>query len=318
MLLLEHHSVTPYNPPTKFMLFPRTLRFISQSSALAAALWLTACQSPPETPPPAPEAAKKPTGLFEWYEEGKSITSITINVDEQKAYLYNGKDQIGWTYVATGITSFPTPTGQFKIIEKVADKVSNLYGKGYDANGKLINSDFKQGRDLLPPGGRFEAAKMTYFMRLTNDGVGMHIGPIPRPGRRASHGCIRLPSKIAGTIFRNVTLGTPVTITGSGPDYATYLKQSNAKAKANSAKLAAAKAKASEAAVKAATSLAPDDPNGPAGESTTAPVNGADPSTPATVPAQTTPAVPGPAATPETTPAPASIEEIKPALPGQP
>jgi hypothetical protein len=120
-----------------------------------------------------------------------------INVDVQRATLYHDDDVVGWTYLASGIPSFPTPTGEFKILEKVKDKVSNLYGKGYDANGKLVNSDFKQGRDLLPPGGRFQAAKMTYFMRLTGDGVGMHIGPIPRPGRRASHGCIRLPSKMA-------------------------------------------------------------------------------------------------------------------------
>lgn len=291
----------------------RILRLAAQTSVLTAAFCLTSCKSPPEPPPPPPEqtAAKKPTGLYEWNGEGKNITSIRINVDEQKAYLFHGKDQIGWTYVASGITSFPTPTGEFKIIEKVADKVSNLYGKGYDANGKLINSDFKQGRDLLPPGGRFEAAKMTYFMRLTNDGVGMHIGPIPRPGRRASHGCIRLPSKFAGTIFRNVSLGTPVTIVGSGPDYATYLKQSNAKAKANAAKLAAAKAKASEAAVKAATSLAPDDPNGPAGESTTAPANGSP--APAAPTAPTDPATTAPASPPAATPAPGAAAAPAPA-----
>jgi len=220
-----------------------------------------------------PAPTKKATGLYEWKGGDKGISHITINVDEQKAYLYRGEEQVGWTYVATGITSFPTPTGSFKIVEKVADKVSNLYGKGYDAAGKLVNSDFKNGRDLLPPGGRFEPAKMTYFMRLTGDGVGMHIGPIPRPGRRASHGCIRLPSKFAGTIYKNVAVGTPVTIIGSGPDYKTYLKQSAEKAKANAAKLAAAKTKAAEAAAAttAATTLAADDPNGPVPTAATAP-----------------------------------------------
>jgi hypothetical protein len=287
------------------MVSTRILRIAAQTSALAATVWLSSCKTAPEPepPPPSQETAKKPTGLYEWHGEGKSITSIKINVDEQKAYLYNGKDQIGWTYVASGIQSFPTPTGQFKIIEKVADKVSNLYGKGYDANGKLVNSDFKQGRDLLPPGGRFEAAKMTYFMRLTNDGVGMHIGPIPRPGRRASHGCIRLPAKFAGTIYSNVSLGTPVNIVGNGPDYATYMKQSNAKAKANAEKLAASKKKAADAATKAteATTLAPDDPNGPGGESTITPAG-----TP-TASDATAPITP--------VPAPATTEQIKPAVP---
>ncbi len=230
---------------------------------------------------------------------------IKINVDEQKAYLFNGEEQIGWTYVASGIPSFPTPTGEFKVLEKIADKVSNLYGKGYDANGKLVNSDFKQGRDLLPPGGRFEPAKMTYFMRLTGDGVGMHIGPIPSPGRRASHGCIRLPSKFAGTIFKHTAVGTPVTITGKGPDYATYMKQSAEKAKANAAKLAAAKKKAAEAsaAAEAVSALAPSDPNGPA---------------PATTPGAALPAgtvSPAPTATPAPLTPVSTPEEIKPAAP---
>jgi hypothetical protein len=264
-----------------------------------AALWLAACKTTPPPPEPPP-VVKKPTGLFEWNGLGKDITSIRINVDEQRAYLYNGEEQLGWTYVATGITSFPTPIGEFKVLEKISDKVSNLYGKGYDADGKLVNSDFKQGRDLLPPGGRFEAAKMTYFMRLTGDGVGMHIGPIPRPGKRASHGCIRLPSKFAGTMFKHTAIGTPVKIEGSGPDYQTYLKQSAEKSKTNAAKLAAAKKKAEEAAAAATaiTTLAPGDPNGPA----------------ATPPAAGT--TPAPAGTP--VPSPAPTEEIKPAIPSTP
>lgn len=250
---------------------------------------------------------KKPAGLYEWTGLGKDITSIKINVDEQKAYLFNGEEQLGWTYVASGIPSFPTPTGEFKVLEKIADKVSNLYGKGYDAKGKLVNSDFKQGRDLLPPGGRFEPAKMTYFMRLTGDGVGMHIGPIPNPGRRASHGCIRLPSKFAGTIFKHTAVGTPVTITGKGPDYATYMKQSAEKAKANAAKLASAKRKAAEAATaaEAVSALSPSDPNGPTPAATPSPLTPASPSSTAPVSAPATPAL-----------APISLpEEIKPATP---
>jgi hypothetical protein len=265
---------------------------------------LAACKTAPPPPPPPPVTATpaKPAPLYEWNGDGKAISGIVINVDEQKARLYHGKEEIGWTYVATGIPSFPTPTGEFKVLEKVADKVSNLYGKGYDANGKVINSDFKQGRDLLPPGGRFEPAKMTYFLRLTTDGIGMHIGPIPRPGKRASHGCIRLPSGVAGHIYRHIAIGTPVTIRGSGPDYATYMKQSAEKAKANAAKLAAAKQKAEEEAAKLAAETGLPAPG-------TAIVPGAPAST-ASSASSTAPA---------TAPIPAFIEEPRsPApLPGQ-
>lgn len=269
--------------------------------ALTGTAFLASCKSPAPAPPPelVKEEWKYPG---EWTGGERPISRIAINVDTQRATLYSGNDIVGWTYVASGIPSFPTPTGNFKIMEKVKDKVSNLYGKGYDSSGKLVNSDFKQGRDVLPSGGKFVAAPMKYFMRLTGDGVGMHIGPIPRPGRRASHGCIRLPSKMAPILFAHTSVGTPVDITGNGPDYQTYLAQSAAKAKANAAKYAAAKKRQDEKAAAAVTTLAADDPNGPAGAAAAA----GTPATPAPTPT-TAPDAPAPA--------PAPTEEVKPAVP---
>jgi len=259
---------------------------------------LASCQVFRKKSAPPPEPVKQEWKYpGEWTGGNKVITRMAINVDTQRATLYHGDEVVGWTYVASGITSFPTPTGTFKIMEKVKDKVSNLYGKGYDANGKLVNSDFKQGRDMLPSGGKFVAAPMKYFMRLTGDGVGMHIGLISKPGRRASHGCIRLPSKMAPILYEHTSIGTPVTITGNGPDYQTYLAQSAAKARANAAKYASAKKKADDAGMAALTTLAPDDPNGPTGG--------------VTAPAGTTPGAP-----PGTSPA--LTEEVKPAVPATP
>ncbi len=295
----------------------RSLLLVTRTSLMTGVVFLASCQlfrKPAPPPEPVKQEWKYPG---EWTGGDKPITKIVINVDTQRATLYHNNEIVGWTYVATGITSYPSPIGDFKILEKVKDKVSNLYGKGYDANGKLVNSDFKQGRDLLPAGGRFEAAKMTYFMRLTGDGVGMHIGPIPRPGRRASHGCIRLPSKMAPILFTHTVVGTPVSITGTGPDYGSYLAMSNRRAAENAAKYAAAKKKADDAAaLAAAAALAPDDPNGP-----TPPAPGTTPPTanpPGTAPKiGETSAPPGtPGSTPP--PSPAPKEEIKPAVPAKP
>lgn len=273
---------------------------------------LASCQSLHKKPPaPPPELVKEEWKYpGEWTGGDKSITKIVVNVDTQRATLYHDNEIVGWTYVASGITSFPTPIGEFKILEKIKDKVSNLYGKSYDANGKLVNSDFKQGRDVIPPGGKVVSAPMKYFMRLTGDGVGMHIGLISKPGRRASHGCVRLPSKMAPILYEHAAIGTPVIVTGTGPDYQTYLAQSAAKARANAAKYAAAKKKSDEAvaAAAAASTLAPDDPNGPQGS--VVPAAAGSTPTPATVtPTSTTP----------TTPVPATLaEEIKPAVPAAP
>jgi lipoprotein-anchoring transpeptidase ErfK/SrfK len=142
---------------------------------------------------------------------------VWIDVDAQRARFYSGEEEVGWTVVATGVRRYPTPIGRFAVIEKLKKKRSNLYGKIYDARGRLVNSDARRGRDRIPAGGRFVGASMPYFMRLTYDGLGMHAGPIPRPGHRASHGCIRMPKAVAPVVFAHVPIGTPVTITGEGP-----------------------------------------------------------------------------------------------------
>lgn len=187
---------------------------------MATCLVLVGCRA---TPPPAPPAPSRPaSGLFEWRGDGRAVSRIEISVEEQLMRIYSADEEVAVSFVATGLRGFPTPIGEFKVIEKVVNKFSNLYGKGYDASGKLTHSDFRQGRDVLPPGGRFAPAPMTYFMRLTNDGVGLHVGIIPSPGKRASHGCIRMPAGIAGKLFQATALGTPVSIVENNAVHAQY------------------------------------------------------------------------------------------------
>jgi lipoprotein-anchoring transpeptidase ErfK/SrfK len=66
--------------------------------------------------------------------------------------------------------------------------------------------------DSAPSGTRYRGAPMWWFMRLTNYGVGMHVGILP--GYPASHGCIRLPADIAKMIYDKVRIGTRVVIEG--------------------------------------------------------------------------------------------------------
>ena len=183
---------------------------------LVALLGMSACAHKP--PPPPPEDPNKPKPLHEWFGDGvEGAKSVTIDIDQQKAFLYRDGQEVGWTTVATGIYSHPTPTGNFKVLEKTVSKRSNLWGKIYNGSGKVSVSDAKAGRDAVPEGGRFEGASMPYWMRLTGDGIGMHQGPIPRPGKRASHGCIRVHSGFVKTLFNFVEIGTPVSVVGDGP-----------------------------------------------------------------------------------------------------
>lgn len=161
------------------------------------------------TPPEQPQ-------VYHWDETlastVKGAPRIKIGIHQQRARFFKGDTEIGWTAVASGLPSHPTPTGSFKVLEKTTDKRSNLYGKIYDAEGNVINSDANTRTDRVPAGGRFEGSYMKYWMRLTSEGVGMHVGPQPRPGYRASHGCIRLPEYMAEQFYKHVSVGTPVTI----------------------------------------------------------------------------------------------------------
>lgn len=153
-----------------------------------------------------------PAPLYRWFDDhGAGEVKIRINLANQKAYYTRGGRPIGWSYVAAGKASKPTPTGHFTITEKLVDKHSNRYGWIENAHGVTIDHDASPG-DPVPPGGRYVPAPMPYWMRITDYGIGLHAGPIPNPGRPASHGCIRLPSSLAPLVFRAVRVGTPVHI----------------------------------------------------------------------------------------------------------
>jgi lipoprotein-anchoring transpeptidase ErfK/SrfK len=151
--------------------------------------------------------------LFEWNAEGLfGEPSVIIDLQIQRAEVFIGGQYAGWSVVATGKEGYGTPAGNYTILEKRVDKYSTLYGKIVDAYGNVVDGDADARRDTPPAGGRFVFAPMPYWMRLTWGGIGMHAGPIPRPGRTASHGCIRLPREFAIQLFQLVRIGTPVQI----------------------------------------------------------------------------------------------------------
>jgi hypothetical protein len=144
--------------------------------------------------------------------------SLEISLSEQRGFLLV-RTAIAMDFpVATGKKSHPTPAGDYTIRAKEKSYSSNLYGKIYDAQNVVLVADADARMDLVPEGGRFEGATMPYWMRLTDTGVGMHVGYVP--GRPASHGCIRLKRDVATQIFDLVKVGTPVVIANSAPSLA--------------------------------------------------------------------------------------------------
>jgi L,D-transpeptidase catalytic domain len=135
--------------------------------------------------------------------------SIVIYLNEQRAYFYKGQELVGVSQISAGREGYNTPSGNYKIIQKDQDHVSNLYGDYVDSVGNVVHKDVSVGKDPKPPGAVFRGAPMPFFMRITG-GVGMHKGFLP--GYPASHGCIRMPGKMAEIFFNSVQVGTPVTV----------------------------------------------------------------------------------------------------------
>ena len=137
---------------------------------------------------------------------------IKIDLKTQRGFLMNGEEVVIDYPICSGTASRPTPEGTFYILEKIVDKSSNRYGRIVDAAGVVVNSDADALNDPIPEGGKFVGAPMNYWMRLTNDGVGHHIGPIPRSRRPSSHACVRGPRSTMPIVYSKVKVGTRVTI----------------------------------------------------------------------------------------------------------
>jgi lipoprotein-anchoring transpeptidase ErfK/SrfK len=136
--------------------------------------------------------------------------AVLVSLSRQRAYLYAGNQLAIDTPVSSGKKAGFTPTGSFTIMQKDPNHRSNIYGNFLDSRGRVVRGGVSARIDSAPSGTHFEGAPMFYFMRLTPEGVGMHIGLLP--GYPASHGCIRLPAEIAPQIYAHVKVGTPVQV----------------------------------------------------------------------------------------------------------
>jgi len=140
---------------------------------------------------------------------------IQIDLSRQVVKYFKGGQLVGAAPISSGREGHGTVRGNYKIIEKDADHRSSAYGSFVNDHGHIVEGDVDSRRHTPPPGTRFLGASMRSFMRITG-GIGMHEGYLP--GFAASHGCIRLPSRMAAIFYQATPLGTPVEIIGTAPD----------------------------------------------------------------------------------------------------
>ena len=125
---------------------------------------------------------------------------VLVDLTEQMAYAIEDGAVVFEGRISSGKQGHETPEGDFSILQKKRHHKSNLWPK--------------------PKGG----AKMPYMMRLTNTGIAMHLGYVPK--RAASHGCIRLKKGFAQEMFHWIKVGTRVYVEGDaryyGKEYDNY------------------------------------------------------------------------------------------------
>src|SRR5712691_11587183 len=135
---------------------------------------------------------------------------LVVSIPKQRAYLMMGDQIVADGPVSSGKRGHSSPTGHMKVLEKDPNHHSSLYGDFVDGRGRVVRGGVSARIDSAPSGTHFAGAAMKWFLRLTEDGVGMHIGILP--GYPASHGCIRESVDGAKLFYDHAKVGTPVDV----------------------------------------------------------------------------------------------------------
>jgi len=135
---------------------------------------------------------------------------VVVSLPKQRAYLMIGEQIVADSPISSGKAGHTTPSGNFSVLEKDPDHRSSIYGDFVDGSGRTVRSGISAKIDSAPSGTHYVGASMRWFMRLTGEGVGMHVGILP--GYPASHGCVRMSSDGAKLFYDIVKVGTPVKV----------------------------------------------------------------------------------------------------------
>ena len=135
---------------------------------------------------------------------------VVISLSKQRVYLMTGDQIYIDSPISSGKAGHESPRGNWSVLEKDPNHRSSVYGNFVDRSGRTVRAGVSTKIDSAPSGTHYEGAPMKWFCRLTQTGVGMHIGILP--GYPASHGCIRLPADIAPIIYSKVRVGTKVVV----------------------------------------------------------------------------------------------------------
>ncbi len=136
---------------------------------------------------------------------------IKVSLQNRAVYVMEGDRPLLVTATAIGLPTNPTPTGNFRIFNKIAQKRSGSYG--FSVSGDNIRP-CKSSQAT----GRYVGFPMAWWCEF-HPAYGFHEGsvwPMPR-----THGCLRLHKNVAPKFYALARAGTPVNIAHSQPEDAT-------------------------------------------------------------------------------------------------
>lgn len=148
---------------------------------------------------------------------------VTIDVSTNHAYLFRDGELVRKSAAATGsdrvlrkgrkVWWFRTPRGKHTVVRKIVDPVWTKPDWAF----------VEEGKPIPPPDSplRKERGTMGKYALDLGERVMIHGTNDPKSiGRRASHGCIRLPNDMLKVLWKEVDVGTEVYIFDSRPRYA--------------------------------------------------------------------------------------------------
>src|SRR4029453_8204703 len=189
------------------------------ASSISAQFRLFGPRSP--RPAPQPKQMRKASAYISRQEPLKVNQSVLrqatpdnvhvrVSLPKQRAYLMVGEEIAADSPISSGRAGHGTPRGNFSVLEKDPDHRSSLYGDFVDRSGRVVRAGISAKIDSAPSGTHYVGASMRWFMRLTGEGVGMHVGILP--GYPASHGCVRMSADGAKLFYDHVKIGPPVAV----------------------------------------------------------------------------------------------------------
>ncbi|HEY3902158.1 MAG TPA: L,D-transpeptidase [Chthoniobacter sp.] len=157
---------------------------------------------------------RSPYNVVAYKPKNPANVRIKVSLSNRAVYVMEGETPLLITACAIGKPDHATPTGSYRITNKIPDKRSGEYG--FSVNGDSIHPSKAEAAS-----GHYVGFPMAWWSEFT-PGYGFHEGavwPIPR-----THGCIRLHHNVAPKFYALAKVGTPVNIAQSQPEDATIGK----------------------------------------------------------------------------------------------